>query len=109
VHDGSNFQEIVDEFAEEMVIFADMGFAKKDWHPDNWRLCKRGNVRMVVETALSMLTYICDFKHSRHKVWDYLESKLAFTMALFNILVQWHGFQPGGNGFVPLSIAEFSL
>ena len=66
-------------------------------------------VRMVVETVFSMLTYVCDFKHSRHKVWDYFETKLGFTMALFNILVQWHGFQPDENGFVPLSIAEFSL
>jgi hypothetical protein len=24
-------------------------------------------------------------------------------------LVQWHGFQPYASGFVPLSIAEFSL
>ena len=35
--------------------------------------------------------------------------KLGFTMALFNILVQWHGFQADKDGFVPLSIAEFSL
>ena len=27
----------------------------------------------------------------------------------FNVLVQWHGFQPTAAGFVPLSIAEFSL
>jgi hypothetical protein len=25
------------------------------------------------------------------------------------VLVQWHGFQPYASGFVPLSIAEFSL
>jgi len=33
----------------------------------------------------------------------------AFTMAAFHVLVQWHGFQPHASGFVPLSIAEFSL
>src|SRR5262249_17418259 len=33
----------------------------------------------------------------------------AFTMAAFNVLVKWHGFQPSASGFVPLSIAEFSL
>ena len=27
----------------------------------------------------------------------------------FNVLVQWYGFQPTASGFVPLSIAEFSL
>jgi len=34
---------------------------------------------------------------------------LAYTMALFNILVQWHGLQPDETGFVHLTIAEFSL
>jgi len=34
---------------------------------------------------------------------------LAFTMAAFNVLVQWHGFKPDANGFVHLSIAEFGL
>lgn len=111
VYDGSSFQQLVDDIADWMVVFSDTGFEKSDWHPTNLRLCQRGvwNVRMVVETVLSMLTYVCDFKHSRHKVWEYFEAKLAFTMALFNILVQWHGFQPDETGFVPLSIAEFSL
>jgi hypothetical protein len=31
------------------------------------------------------------------------------TMAAFNVLVQWQGFQPNASGFVPLSIAEFNL
>lgn len=111
VYDGSAFQSLVDDVADEMVVFSDMSFDKQDWHPTNLRLCKRGewNVRMIVESVLSMLTYICDFKRSRHKVWDFFETKLGFTMALFNILVQWHGFQPRDDGFVPLSIAEFSL
>jgi hypothetical protein len=30
-------------------------------------------------------------------------------MAAFNVLVQWHGFQLNASGFVPLSMAEFSL
>lgn len=110
-YDGSVFQSIVDQFEEIMVIFADTGWDKVDWHPTNLRLCKRGewNVRMLVETVLSMLTRICHFKHMCHKSWAYFQSRLAFTMALFNILVQWHGFLPDDSGFVPLSIAEFSL
>ena len=38
-----------------------------------------------------------------------IEARLAFTMAAFNVLVQWHGLRPYASGFVPLSIAEFSL
>ncbi|HSX77668.1 MAG TPA: hypothetical protein VLQ80_03730 [Candidatus Saccharimonadia bacterium] len=44
-----------------------------------------------------------------HRGWAYFQARLAFTMAAFNVLVQWHGFQPHASGFVPLSIAEFSL
>lgn len=111
VYDGSAFQHIVESVEDEMVVFADEGFQKKDWHPANLRLCKRGewNVRMVVETVLSMLTYVCHFKRVMHRVWSYFASRLAYTMALFNVLVQWHGFEPDETGFVPLSIAEFSL
>jgi len=36
-------------------------------------------------------------------------ARLAFTMATFNALVQWYGFQPVASGFVPLSMAELRL
>jgi hypothetical protein len=36
-------------------------------------------------------------------------TRLALTMAAFNVRVQWHGFRPTPSGFVPLSIADFSL
>ena len=39
----------------------------------------------------------------------YFHAQLAFTMAAFNVLVQWHGFHPNASGFIPLSIAELSL
>lgn len=111
VYDGSAFQHLVDDVNDQMIVFSDTGFEKSDWHPVNLRPCKRGewNVRMLIETVLSMLTYFCDFKHSHHKLWEYFVTKVGFTMALFNILVQWYGFQPDENGFVKLSIAEFSL
>ena len=111
VYDGSAFQHLVDKFRHHMVIFSDTGFRKKDWHPTNLRICKPGewNVRMLIETVLSMLTYVCQFKHLAHKVWHYFETRVGFTLALFNILIEWHGFQPDETGFVPLSIAEFSL
>lgn len=86
VYEGVAFQSLVDKVADEMIVFSDTGFRKNDWFPTNLRLCKRGewNVRMVVETIFSMLTYICDFKHSRHKVWACFETKLGFTMALLS-------------------------
>lgn len=113
VYDGTPpaFQALVDNVADQMLVFSDSGFEKKDWQPTNLKLCKRGtwNTRMLVETVLSMLTTVCHFKKVSHRVWTYFQSRLAYTMALFNILVQWHGLEPDAHGFVHLSIAEFSL
>ena len=93
VYDSSAFQHLVESVEDEVVVFADAGFTKKGWHPEDLRVCKRGkwNVRMVVETVLSMLTTVCPFKKVTHRVWTYFKSRLAYTMALFNLLVQWHG------------------
>lgn len=110
VHD-SKFQPLVKQFEDQMVILTDTGFHAKEGDPSNMKICRRGtwNDRMIVETVLSMLTLICHFKHLTHRVWTYFQARLAFTLAAYNLLVQWHGLQPEPNGFVPLSIAEFSL
>jgi hypothetical protein len=44
-----------------------------------------------------------------HQGWEYFQARLAFTIAVFNVLVQWHGLWPNASGFVPLSIADLSL
>jgi len=110
VYDGSAFQDIV-ERNDDMVLFSDEGFLKKDWHPDNLKICKRGewNSRMIVETVLSMLTLVNHFKKVMHRKWAYLKSRLAFTMAMFNLLVQWDGVQVDELGGVHFSLAPFSL
>jgi hypothetical protein len=111
VYDGSAFQGLVDEVADEMLVFGDPHFVKKDWHPTNFKACKRGewNSRMLIETFLSMLTTVCHLKQLTHRVWQYFEMRLDYTMVMFNILVQWHGLQPDADGYVRLSIADFSL
>lgn len=111
VYDGSAFQHLVDGVADEMVVFADPHFEKKDWHPTNLKICpaKTWNDRMMVETVLSMLTVVCHFKKVGHRVWSYFKSRVGWTMALFNILTEWNGLEPDENGFVQLSIADFSL
>ena len=111
VWDGSAFQEVAERNLPYMVVFADDGFVKKDWQPENLKICKPGewNTRMIVETVLSMLTLVCHFKNVMHRTWDYFKTRLAFTMAMFNILVQWRGIQVDDHGCVHFSIAEFSL
>lgn len=43
---------------------------------------------MLIETVLSMLTVISHFKKVLHRVWEYFQARLAFTLAVFNLLVQ---------------------
>ena len=93
------------------VILSDTGFHAAEGDPTNLKLCQRGEWqdRMLVETVLSMLTLVCHWTQVMHRGWVYVQARLAFTMAAFNVLVQWHGLRPYASGFVPLSIADFSL
>jgi hypothetical protein len=94
-----------------MIVVSDTGFHAAEGDPVNLKRCQRGEWqdRMLVETVLSMLTLVCHFKQGMHRGWAYFQARLACTMAAFNVLVQWHGFLPNASGFVPLSMAEFSL
>src|SRR6266550_2055856 len=105
------FQWLIRQVEERMIVLSDTGFHAAEGDPANLKLCQRGEWqdRMLVETVLSMLTVVCHFKRVMHRGWACFQARLAFTMAAFNVLVQWHGFQPYASGFVPLSIAEFGL
>ena len=107
----NTFQWLIRQFEERMIVLSDTAFHAAEGDPLNLKLCQRGEWedRMLVETVFSMLTLVSHFKQVMHRVWAYFQARLAFTMAAFNVLVQWHGFQPNASGFVPLSIAEFSL
>jgi hypothetical protein len=107
----NTFQWLIRQVDGRMIVLSDTAFHAAEGDPANLKLCPRGEWedRMLVETVLSMLTVVCHLKKVMHRGWDYFQARLAFTMALFNVLVQWHGFLPNLSGFVPLSIAEFSL
>ena len=108
---ANTLQWLIRQVDGRMIVLSDTAFHAAEGDPTNLTLCPRGawEDRMRVETVLSMRTLVCHFKHVMHRVWAYLQARLAFTMAAFNVLVQWHGLQPNASGFVPLSIAEFSL
>jgi hypothetical protein len=107
----TTFQWLMQQCDGRMMVLSDTGFHAAEGDPTNLKLCQRGEWedRMLVETVLSMLTLVCHLKKVTHRGWAYFHARLAVTMAAFNVLVQWHGFQPNASGFVPLSIAEFSL
>ena len=89
----NTFQWLVRQFEERMIILSDTGFHAAEGDPANLKLCQRGQWqdRMLVKTVLSMLTLITHCKKVMHRVWAYFQARLAFTMAAFNVLVQWHG------------------
>jgi hypothetical protein len=107
----TTFQWLVRQCEAQMRVLSDPAFHAAEGDPSNLTLCQRGEWqdRLLVETVLAMLTVVCHFKHVMHRGWAYFQARLAFTMAAFNLLVQWHGFQPYASGFIPLSMAEFSL
>lgn len=111
VYDGKAFRGLIESVADQMVVFSDLHFRLKGYRHSNLRVCRRGewNQRMRVETVLSMLKTVCGLKHLSQRVWAYFEMRLDYTIAMFNILVQWDGLVPDENGFVHLSIARFSL
>src|SRR3989475_8243136 len=102
----NTFQGLIRQFEDQMIILSDSAFHAAAGDPTNLKLCPRGawEDRILVETVLSMLTLVCHLKKVMHRVWAYFQARLAFTMAAFNVLVQWHGFQPPAPGFVPRSI-----
>jgi len=110
VHD-SHFQALIAAVQDTTVVCADTGFPAAQGDPPNLKVCPRGtwNQRMVVETVLSMLTLVCHFKKVMHRGGDYFRARLAFTVAAFNVLVQWNGLRPAPDGMIHLSLAEFSL
>jgi len=96
---------------DQMIVLSETACHAAEGDPSPLTLCPRGawEDRLLVETVLSMLTLVCHLKEVMHRGGAYCQARLAFTMAAFNVLVRWHGFQRNASGFVPLSIAEFSL
>lgn len=110
VHD-STFRPLIQRFDQQMIVLTDRGFHGKTGDPANMKVCqpRTWNCRMVVETVLSMLTVVCHFKHLRHRLWEYFQAHLAWMMAAFNLLVDWHGLQTDPTGRIRLTIAQFAL
>jgi len=105
------FRALIADFADELVILTDTAFHSQLGDPPNQKVCQRGtwNVRMMVETILSLLTTVCRLKKVSQRTWTGLQARLAYTMALFNVLVVWDGLPVADDGIIHLSIAEFTL
>ena len=110
VHD-QHFHPLIERVNGESIVLADYGFRSVKGVPDNCNLCAKGtwNDRMAVETALSMVTVVCDLKRIHHRLSPYVQARLAAVVAMFNVLLTlFHRLHPDADPF-QMSIAEFSL
>ena len=107
----TEFHPLLKEFEGKMIILTDTGFHSKEGDPENVKICERGtwNMRMMVESVFSLLTRVSHSKQMKHRVWEYLEMRLGYLMAVFNVLTQWRGIEVDEKGIFHLSLAEFSL
>lgn len=106
-----HFHPLIRPLEGQTIVLADLGFRDQNGVPDNLKLCPKGtwNERMVVETALSMVTVVCSLKKLHHRVCSYLKAHLAFVAVMFNVLLElFHQLHPQADPF-QMSIAEFSL
>ena len=105
------FNPLANPLSEKSIVLADYGFRDKDGVPENMQICKKGtwNQRMFIETAISMVTLITDLKRIRHRIARYITARLAYTTAMFNVLLQLFAKIHHQTDPYKMSIAEFSL
>ena len=106
-----NFHPLIEQVNGCSIVLSDLGFRSANGIPTNLKLCPKGtwNERMLVETALSMVTVIGNLKHIRPRAAFYIQAHLASASALFNVLLSlFHHLHPKADSF-QMSIAEFSL
>lgn len=104
------FHHVAQPFEGETIVCVDEGFRSKEGIPPNLKICKKGtwNERMFIETALSMVTVVCDLKRIHHRVSAYITARLACVSAMFNVLLDLSDtLFP--NSERRMSICEFSL
>jgi len=102
---------LIEQVNGRSIVLADYGFRSVKGVPANCKLCAKGtwNERRCVETALSMVTVICDLKRIHHRLSPYIQARLASVVAMFNVLLTlFHRLHPDADPF-QMSIAEFSL
>jgi hypothetical protein len=83
------FLPLVAAYEDETIVLGDTGFKDAAGIPANLKLCARGtwNERMLVETALSLVTMVCHLKKVFHRTSTHFEVRLAYVVAMFNALL----------------------
>lgn len=56
-----------------------------------------------------MSTVVNHVKRMRHQMQGYFEAHLSYVAAMFKLIAGWFGLPANDDGFVLISIDEFSL
>lgn len=110
VYDAT-FHPLIEKYADRMWVLADCGFHAKRGDPPNLKIDRHHTwpERGEIEVVFAMLTTVAHLKKVGHRVWKYFCARLAFTMAMFNVLVQGWGMTLDETNTLHLSLASCSL
>lgn len=97
----NSFLDIVSDYDEEMVVFTDKGFRKKDAVLKNIRICNHGewNDRYLVERMLSWMTEVFNAKKLYHRTADGVFMHIGAIAAAFNILFKMNDYRSSMTWF----------
>jgi len=105
-----DFLPLLAMFDQESVVMTDFGFRCAAGIPTNVKICKKGtwNERIAIETIFSLMTVICKAKKIHHRAAAYIQARLAYMAATFNVCLALFHTLHDADPF-KISIAEFSL
>lgn len=89
----NEFNETAQQYDEQTVSLADMGFRKKGADLKNIKICEKGiwNERFLIETLYSFVEGIFHGKKLYHRKDAYVTARLGYMAALVNCLLQITG------------------
>ena len=95
---------------QEQIYLTDKGYRKQELYggtPPTFKICASGtwNERMWIERLFSLWTRICGMKHSFHRSVKGFQAKLAYLVALTNIVFRLNE----SLGFHKCSLAQWAL
>lgn len=106
---------LCEQWTDEMIVMTDLSFHrnKQIGDPVNLKLCRHGEwgERMVVERFNAQLTTVLHGKQMSQRGWTYLNARLGFMVAFYNLLAEMPaGLVAGGkHGLMSPHIAQFSF
>lgn len=102
-----------DEYYErrkEAIYLTDNGYRRQEKYggtPESFKICSSGtwNERMWIERLFSLWTRICGMKHSYHRTVRGFQAKVAYLVALTNIVFRLNE----SLGFTKCSLVQWAL